>query len=215
MRRTRKQQRNQLVTDFRNTFELSWLNVCNMTYKLSNMVSHIEAEIKGRHFPGDMFKCMFLNENVWFLIKISLKLVPKDPINNIPALIEIMAWRRPGDKPLSEPMIVSLPAYICVARPQLVKRHQRHNSQHGGLLSSCCRVSTNHKPICVCQVCPNVKVIVLFARAKILFFYFANSLFAAPLTQRLPQYCVISIYWFKSGQCTTWHCSLPPCDSFM
>ena len=31
-----------------------------------------------------------------------------------------MAWRRPGDKPLSEPMVVSLPTHICIARPQLV-----------------------------------------------------------------------------------------------
>ena len=32
-----------------------------------------------------------------------------------------MAWRRPGDKPLSEPMMVSLPMRICVTRPQWVK----------------------------------------------------------------------------------------------
>ena len=31
-----------------------------------------------------------------------------------------LAWRRPGDKPLSEPMIVSLPTHICVTRPQWV-----------------------------------------------------------------------------------------------
>ena len=31
-----------------------------------------------------------------------------------------MAWRRPGDKPLSEPMMVSLPTHICVTRPQWV-----------------------------------------------------------------------------------------------
>ena len=46
-----------------------------------------------------------LNENVWIPIKISLKFVPKGPINNIPALVQIMAWRRTGDKPLSEPMM--------------------------------------------------------------------------------------------------------------
>ena len=44
--------------------------------------------------------------------------VPKGPINNIPALFQIMAWRRPGDKPLSGPMIVRLPTHICVTRPQ-------------------------------------------------------------------------------------------------
>ena len=52
-----------------------------------------------------------------------MKFVPKGPINNIPALVQIMAWRRPGDKPLSEPMMVSLPTYICVTRPQWVLTH--------------------------------------------------------------------------------------------
>ena len=37
----------------------------------------------GRHFPDDIFKYIFLNENVWILIKISLKFVPKGLINNI------------------------------------------------------------------------------------------------------------------------------------
>ena len=40
-------------------------------------------------------------------IKISLKFVPKGPINSIPALVQMMAWRRPGDKPSSELMMVS------------------------------------------------------------------------------------------------------------
>ena len=40
-----------------------------------------------------------------FRFKISLMFVPKGPINNIPALLQIMAWRRWGDKPLSEPML--------------------------------------------------------------------------------------------------------------
>ena len=73
------------------------------------------------HFADDIFKCIFLNENVWITIKISLKFAPKGPINNIPALVQIMAWRRPGDKPLSEPMLVSLPTHICVTRSQWVK----------------------------------------------------------------------------------------------
>ena len=60
----------------------------------------------GRHFPDDIFKCIFLNENVWISIKISLKFVPKGPINIIPVLFQIIAWRRPGDKPLSEPMVI-------------------------------------------------------------------------------------------------------------
>ena len=69
-----------------------------------------------------MFKCIFVNENVWTPIEISLKCVPKGSINNNPALFQIMAWRRLGDKPLSEPMMVSSLTHICVTRPQWVKR---------------------------------------------------------------------------------------------
>ena len=60
----------------------------------------------GRPYVDDTFKRIFLNENVRISIKISQKLVPKGPINNNPAMVQIMAWRRSGDKPLSEPMIV-------------------------------------------------------------------------------------------------------------
>ena len=73
-----------------------------------------------RHFADDIFKCIFLHENVWISIEISLKFVPKGPINNIPALVQIMAWCRLGNKPLSEPMMIRLPMHICVTRPQWV-----------------------------------------------------------------------------------------------
>ena len=71
-----------------------------------------------QHFADDIFKRIFFHENVWISIKISLKFVPKGPINNYPALVQIMAWRRSGDKPLSEPMMVNLPTHMCVTRPQ-------------------------------------------------------------------------------------------------
>ena len=74
----------------------------------------------GRYFADDTFKCIFLNENYFIIIRISLKFVPKGPITIIPALIQIMAWRRPGDKPLSEAMLVSLLTHICVTRPEWV-----------------------------------------------------------------------------------------------
>ena len=74
----------------------------------------------GRHFADDIFKCIFMNENLWITIKISLKFVPKGPINYIAALVHIMAWRRPGDQPLFEPMMVRLPTHICVIRPHWV-----------------------------------------------------------------------------------------------
>ena len=86
----------------------------------------------GCQFPDDIFKFIFLKENEWILPRISLKFVPKVRINNIPALVQIMAWRRPGDKPLSEPMTVCLLThiyiyiyiYICVTRPQWVNSHE-------------------------------------------------------------------------------------------
>ena len=62
----------------------------------------------GRHFADDTFKRIFMNEKVRISFNISLKFVPKGLINSIPALVEIMALRRPGDKPLSEPMLVNI-----------------------------------------------------------------------------------------------------------
>ena len=53
----------------------------------------------------DISKCIFLNENDIIPIQISLKFVPKSPIDNNPALVQVMAWRRIGDKPLHEPMM--------------------------------------------------------------------------------------------------------------
>ena len=83
-------------------------------------INTLRPRQNGLHFPDDIFKWIFLNENVWILINISLKFVPRGPINNIPTLVQVMAWRRPGDKPLSEPMMVRLPTHICVAQAQWV-----------------------------------------------------------------------------------------------
>ena len=74
-----------------------------------------------RYFSDAIFKCIFLNENVLISLKISLTFGPKVRINNIPALVQIMAWCRSGDKPLSEPMMVRLLTHICVPLSQWVK----------------------------------------------------------------------------------------------
>ena len=76
----------------------------------------------GRQFPDDSVQCIFLNENIQFSIKTLLKDVPKGLIYNIPALVEMMAWRRPGDKLLSESKIASLLTHISVTRPQWFNR---------------------------------------------------------------------------------------------
>ena len=100
----------------------------SLTYLLRSIATHTSAltlntfrpRQDGRYFADDVLKCIFLNENVWISLKITLKFVPKGQINNIPALVQIMAWRRPGDKPSSEPMLVFVPTHICVTRPQWV-----------------------------------------------------------------------------------------------
>ena len=65
------------------------------------------------HFADDIFRCIFVNEKCCIVIEISLKFVPKGPFDNNPVLIYIKAWRRIGDKPLSEPMLTRFPnAYM-------------------------------------------------------------------------------------------------------
>ena len=81
------------------------LHYCILKYNF-NIIQHCEAvgintlkpRQNGNHFP-DIFKCIFLKENIYIMIKISLKFVPMGPINNIPALVQIMAGCRPGDQP--------------------------------------------------------------------------------------------------------------------
>ena len=91
------------------------------------------------HFRDDIFKWIFLNENVWISIEISLKLVPSVPNNSIPALVHIMAWWLTGDKPVSEPMPVCLLTHICITRHEWVKRNSsRVRSPRQCLLFHCC-----------------------------------------------------------------------------
>ena len=99
---------------------LSWPQCVNWKSSSYEIIIHGEWAIgvvntlrprqDGRHFPDDILKCIFLNENIWILRTISLKRVWKAGINNIPSLVQIMAWRR----------------HICVTRPQWVKE-----SPHG------------------------------------------------------------------------------------
>ena len=56
--------------------------------------SYIETRQNSCHFADDIFKCIFFNENVSIVNEISLKFVPIGPIDNMPALIQIMAWNR-------------------------------------------------------------------------------------------------------------------------
>ena len=57
-------------------------------------VNTLRPRQNGRKFPDDISKYIFLNEKVWNSIKISLKFVPNGPIDKVPALVPIMAWRQ-------------------------------------------------------------------------------------------------------------------------
>ena len=112
---------NSCVSNNNHTIMLTWtMTVAKQHYVIGLAFNTLRPRKNGRHFADDMFKCIFLNENVWIPIEISLKFVPEGSIDNNPALFQIMAWRRPGDKPLSEPMMVSSLTHICVTRPQWV-----------------------------------------------------------------------------------------------
>ena len=71
-------------------------------------VSTLRPKQKCHHFADDICRCNFLKKNVWIYLNISLKFVHKVRINNIPGLVQVMAWHRPGLKPLTEPMKVEL-----------------------------------------------------------------------------------------------------------
>ena len=81
------------------------LNLYVISWRKHQFINTLRPKQNGRHFGDDILKCIFLNENVWIPIQISLKFISMGIINNIPALVQTMAWRRPGDKPLSEPII--------------------------------------------------------------------------------------------------------------
>ena len=75
----------------------------------------------GRGKMADILQTTLSNAFSWMKIYEFRSLFHRDPINNIPALVQIMAWRRPGDKPLSEPMMVNILTHICATPPQWVK----------------------------------------------------------------------------------------------
>ena len=98
--------------------------LCSQLWGISTRANTLRPRQNSRHFADDIFKCILFNENVSISIKISLNFVPKGTINNIPSLLHIIAWRRQGDKPISEPMKVSLLTHLCVTRPQWVKHEK-------------------------------------------------------------------------------------------
>ena len=94
-----------------------WSQMCRFNIWIN--INTLRSKQNCIHVPDEIFKYIFLDKNVWIPIKISLKF--NVPINNISALLHIIAWRWPGAQPLSETMSVKLPTHMCVTRPQWVK----------------------------------------------------------------------------------------------
>ena len=66
----------------------------------------------------------------WFRIEFHWSLFSGFPISNMPALVQITAWCRPDNKPLSEPMMIILLRHICLTRPQWVNRSRLAGGPH-------------------------------------------------------------------------------------
>ena len=81
------------------------------------------GKLLGRRGSCDIAKINTLRpgQNICISIRMALKFVPMGPINNVRGLVQMMAWRLQGNRPLSEPMIVSLLTHICVTRLQWFK----------------------------------------------------------------------------------------------
>ena len=89
--------------------------------RILQWVNTLSMKRNARHFAGNISKCIFLNENVCILLKISLKFALKVLINNILALVQIMDWCRPEDKPLSEPTRTTrMPAFWDTPRRPVI-----------------------------------------------------------------------------------------------
>ena len=99
-----------------------------LTYVLQNISTSAPIRLNlnsspgqnGHQFADDIFKCIFMNDKFCILIPVSLKFVPKSPIDNNPTLVQAMAWRRIGDKPLPEPMRLNSLTHVCSSRGRLV-----------------------------------------------------------------------------------------------
>ena len=81
-------------------------------------LTYLPLDKMAANLSDDIFNCIFLNENDRIPIQISLKFVSRTPIDNTPALVPVMAWRRTGDKPLPEPM-----------KTKFIDAHMRHKGE--------------------------------------------------------------------------------------
>ena len=69
-------------------------------------VNSSSPEQNNGNFEDDIFKySLWECKILYFWLIFHSSFVPKGQINNIPVLVKIMAWRRIGGNPISEPMM--------------------------------------------------------------------------------------------------------------
>ena len=68
-------------------------------------LKYVQPRQNAANLAGVIFKCIFMIEKFCISIRISLKYVLRGPIDNRPALVQVLAWHRTGDKPLPEPTL--------------------------------------------------------------------------------------------------------------
>ena len=90
---------------FTGNWAIIWLPNCQWINPEEYELTHLPLDKMAATFADDIFKHIFLNENVKISILISLKFVPKGPIDNKSALVQVMAWCWTGDKSLPDPML--------------------------------------------------------------------------------------------------------------
>ena len=120
-----------------------WLSTGATILQESNR--HYSTYVFLTHWGWDKFAGMsqmtfsnaFFIENEWTSLKILLKLAPKVGTKNVPALVLIMAWHQPGDKLLSEPVMVSLLMHICVNQLSIVNWGKNPGGKQQTLLNLC------------------------------------------------------------------------------
>ena len=112
-----------------NIWQVSLQLICSDTHQIgiwfkesTRYFNSLRPRQNGHHFQTTFSNVISWMKMYEFPLRFHWSLFPRVDFNNIPALGQIMAWRRPGDKPLSEPMMVSLLTHRCATRPQWVNK---------------------------------------------------------------------------------------------
>ena len=109
-----------------------------MSFTMANKFTSVNSSPPGQnspHFPDDISRCLFGEWKILYFIKISLKFVPKGPIDNKPALVQIMDRPWIGTRPFSEPTLTDSLTHVCGTRGRWVNSSWHSDTYGVGDLS--------------------------------------------------------------------------------